>query len=168
MANTSDTEEIKELVGNLIKNASSKTREGLYEEAAELLEQAVELAPAETRAWDLLGFVRWSLGDIDGSEECNRKSLELKPLGAYARKGLGVCLAEQGKVDEGISELHHSMALKPTWVDPVHDLAMVLIRAERWEPALQMLERAVEMEPKLETKLRPLMDKARKETGADS
>ena len=93
----------------------------------------------------------------------NRKSLEITPLGAYARKGLGICLADQGKVDEGISELHHAMALKPLWVDPVHDLAMVLLKAKRYEQSIQMMERAMELEPNLKKKLVPLINKAKSE-----
>ena len=166
MAETTKTDEIKELVEDLIKNATSKTKAGVHDEAAELLEQAVELDSENTRAWDLLGFVRWSLGDIDGAEEANKKSLAIKPLGAYAHKGLGVCFADQGKLDEAISELHHAMALKPLWVDPVHDLAVILFRNERYEEAIPLLEQCLEMQPKLEAKLTPLLEKARK--GGDS
>ncbi len=155
--------EIKEAVGELIKNATEKTKNNIHDEAAELLEQAIELDAENIRAWDLLGYVRWALKDFTGAEEACHKSLAIKPLGAYARKGLGISLAEQGKVDEGISELHHAMALKPLWIDPVHDLAMVLIKAERWEQAIPMLERCLEMDENLEAKFTPLLEKARAE-----
>jgi Flp pilus assembly protein TadD len=94
---------------------------------------------------------------------CNHESLKVNPLGAYARKGLGVCLADQGKIDEAVSEIHHAMALKPLWVDPVHDLGVILYRAGRFEQALRYLEQALEMDPKLQAKLAPLIDKARRE-----
>lgn len=161
MTKEKETDELKEALDELIKNATKMTKAGQHDDAAELLEQALELDPDNVRALDLLGYVRWSLGDYKGSEEVNRRSLKIRPLGAYARKGLGIVLAEQGMVDEGISELHHAMALKPLWVDPLHDLCMVLLKAERYEQAVPMLERCLEMDPKLEKKLRPMLDNAR-------
>lgn len=158
MADTS--KEMKEMVETLLKSASAKAKAGANEEARDLLEQAVELDAGSTRAWDLLGFVRWALSDIAGAEECNRKSLAIKPLNAYAHKGLGVCLADQGRVDEGVAELHHAMALKPLWTDPVHDLAVVLFRAGRYEESLRWLRQLVEMDPKLEAKVLPLIRQA--------
>ena len=152
--------EINELVETLIKKGNAKAAAGESEEAKELLEQAVELAPGSYRAWDVLGFVRWSLGDIEGAEDCNRRSLKIKPLNAYAHKGLGICLADQGKLDDGVAELHHAMALKPLWVDPVHDLAVVLFRNERYEDALRWLREALKMDSKLAGKLKPLIEEA--------
>jgi tetratricopeptide (TPR) repeat protein len=163
MANAPKTEEIKELVEDLIKKATRKTKDKVHDEAAELLEQVLELDPENTRALDLLGFVRWSLGDISGSEEVNRRSLAIKPLGHYARKGLAVCLADQGKIDEAIPEFHHAMALKPLWVDPVHDMAVCLLKAGRYPQAIKALEQCLEMDPKLEPKIIPLLEKARAE-----
>lgn len=168
MAKEKETDELKEALDELIKNATKRTKDGQHDDAAELLEQALELDPDNVRALDLLGYVRWCLGDYKGSEEVNRRSLEIRPLGAYARKGLGIVLAEQGRVDEGISELHHAMALKPLWVDPLHDLCMVLLKAERYEQAVPMLERCIEMDPKLEKKLRPMLESARQEAAAAS
>ncbi len=162
MTKTTDSSEIKEAIADLIKNATKKTKAGVHDEAAELLEQALELEPENLRALDLLGFVQWSLGDLKASEETNRKSLKIRPLGAYARKGLGICLADQGKVDEGISEIHHAMALKPLWSDPIHDLVVVLFRAERYAEALPMIERALEVDEKLEAKLAPMRAECKK------
>ena len=153
MTETTDSSEIKEAIADLIKEATKKTKAGVHDEAAELLEQVLELEPKNLRALDLLGFVQWSLGDLKASEATNRMSLKLRPLGAYARKGLGICLADQGMIDEGISEIHHAMALKPLWVDPVHDLVVVLFRAERYAEALPMIERVLELDEKLEAKL---------------
>jgi tetratricopeptide (TPR) repeat protein len=163
MAKTTKDTEIKELVEDLIKKATQKTKAKVHDEAAELLEQVLELEPENTRALDLLGFVKWALGDIGASEEINRRSLAIKPLGHYARKGLGVCLADQGKIDEAIPEFYHAMALKPLWVDPVHDLAVCLFRAGRFEQSIRWFEQCLEMDPKLAPKVTPLLEKARAE-----
>jgi tetratricopeptide (TPR) repeat protein len=168
MTKPDEINELKEALDELIKKATKLTKAGQHDDAAEMLEQALELDADNVRALDLLGYVRWCLGDYKGSEEVNRRSLEIRPLGAYARKGLGIVLAEQGQVDAGISELHHAMALKPLWVDPIHDLCMVLLKAERYEQAVPMLERCLEMEPKLEKKLRPMLESARKKAAAVS
>jgi len=162
MTKANEKDELREALDELIKKATKLTKAGQHDEAAEMLEQALELDAENVRALDLLGYVRWCLGDYKGSEEVNRRSLDIRPLGAYARKGLGIVLAEQGHVDAGISELHHAMALKPLWVDPIHDLCMVLLKAERYAQAVPMLERCLEMEPKLEKKLRPMLENARK------
>jgi Tfp pilus assembly protein PilF len=150
------------------RQATAWAQSGQQDQAEELLQQLLEEDDSDIRAWDLLGFVRWSQGNFAGAEECCHQSLARKPLGAYARKGLGVCLASQGRLEEGIVELHQAMALKPTWVDPVHDLAMVLWQAERYDQALPYLERALSMAPQLEVKLRPMIRRAQQVGGQAS
>jgi len=151
-----------------LRQATTWAQSGRHAEAERLLQQLLDEDDSDIRAWDLLGFVRWSQGNFAEAEECCHQSLTRKPLGAYARKGLGVCLAAQGRLEEGINELHHAMALKPTWVDPVHDLAMVLWQAERYGQALPYLEQALAMAPQLGGKLRPMIRRAQQIDGQAS
>ncbi|HEY5282179.1 MAG TPA: SPASM domain-containing protein, partial [Polyangia bacterium] len=112
-----------------------------YEEAHRLLVAALALAPDDLPVIDLLGFVCFSLRDFEASEGYNRRALALKPEHAFAYNGLGLCLARQGKLAEGMAAIEQAIALAPRWYDPYHDLAVVLAEAGQHDEACAALAR---------------------------
>jgi len=93
-------------------------------------------------ALDLLGFVQFFLGRPADAELACRRALAIKPERAYSNKGLGLCLAKQGKLDEGLPYLRKAIALAPDWFDPRWDMAIVLSEAGRHGEALDVLTEA--------------------------
>ncbi|HEY5960468.1 MAG TPA: tetratricopeptide repeat protein, partial [Polyangiaceae bacterium] len=73
------------------------------------------------------------------AEQACRRALAIEPHRAYSNKGLGLCLAKQGKLDEGLPYLHHAIAVEPNWFDPRWDLAVVLSEVGRYDEALAVL-----------------------------
>jgi len=102
------------------------------------------------------GFVCFFLGDYLATETYCRRALAIKPDHAYACKGLGLALARQGHVDEGVQSLERSIALAPEWVDSYWDLAVALLEAGRPDEALHTVERAEKAVPAETPRLRGL------------
>lgn len=125
-------------------------------EARAKIRQGLALAPDDLNLLDLGGFVAFFLGDYLSTEDFCRKALAVKPDHAYACKGLGLGLARQGRVDEGVASLERSIALAPQWIDPYWDLAVTLMDAGRTDAALQILDRAEKVVPDQAQRLRGL------------
>jgi tetratricopeptide (TPR) repeat protein len=112
--------------------------------------------PDDLTLLDLGGFVCFFLGDYLATESYCRRALALQPDHAYACKGLGLALARQGRVDEGVQSLERSIALAPEWVDSYWDLAVALLEAGRSDEALHAVERAEKAVPAEAQRLRGL------------
>ncbi len=125
----------------LLARARTATDERRFEEAHRLLLQARSQAPEDLAVLDLLGFVCFFLQDYEAAERYNRQALVLDPDHAFAHNGLGLSLARQGKWQEGRACVEHAMALRPTWFEPYHDLAVLLAEAGRRDEACALLAR---------------------------
>lgn len=110
--------------------------------AEEALRLALAAKPDDVAALDLLGFVLYFQDRPKEAEVACRRALELRPNHAYALKGLGLCLAKQGAVDEGVGFLDGAIAQDGRWFDPHWDLVVTLVAARRFDDAEAALERA--------------------------
>jgi tetratricopeptide (TPR) repeat protein len=129
-------------VDELLAQARDAVAARRLAEARVLLEQGLAEAPGHLMALDLLGFVCFFLGDYAACEQHCRAALARKPDHAYATKGLGLALARQGRVDEGIRKLERALALEPHWLDPYWDLVVVLVEHGRWREADEVVRQA--------------------------
>ena len=134
-------------VDTIVQQARAAISEHALGEARESVKKGLALAPENLVLLDLGGFVCFFLGDYVATEEYCRRALAVKPDHAYACKGLGLALARQGLVDEGVQSLEHSIALAPEWVDSYWDLAVTLLEARRPDEALQVVARAAKAVP---------------------
>lgn len=156
-----------EQIDRLIELASKAATEKRFAEAESHLECLLKLEPNHVRALDLFGFVRFFQGRFAEAERYCRRTLDVSSDHAYAHKGLGLCLAKQGQLDEGILELEKAIALKPAWTDPYWDLAVVLVEGERHREALDALERGIKAAPEKREQFRALAERLRNHLGAD-
>ncbi|MGC4066583.1 MAG: tetratricopeptide repeat protein [Polyangiaceae bacterium] len=113
-----------------------------YARAERLLGLVLAAQPCEIRALDLLGFVLFFQGRYAEAERACRRVLDLDSRHAYAHKGLGLCLARQGRVEEGVACLEEAIRIEPRWFDPRWDLAVVFKEAARILDALRVLREA--------------------------
>ena len=140
-----------------LQGAQAAARAGEFDSAEQLLHEILTQDPFSVLALDLLGFVQYFQGRPEAAELACRRALAIDPNRAYSNKGLGLCLAKQGKLDEGLPYLRHAIALEPGWFDPRWDMAVVLCEAERYREALEVLalaELAIPAETKRLTQLR--------------
>jgi Flp pilus assembly protein TadD len=113
-----------------------------FPRAERLLQDVLAQEPHNLNALDLQGFVFYFLERPADAEIACRKALELEPNRAYSMKGLGLCVAKQGRLDEGVDLLRKAIQLEPHWFDPRWDLAVVLGDAKRFDEAFAVLTEA--------------------------
>ena len=122
-----------------------------WREAAGALEALLDdqALVAGDRLWGLdnLGYVYYRLGRPRDALTCCRRAIELSPEHAYAFKGQGVCLAQLGSLDEGVTSLLKAISLEPNFFDAYHDLAVVLLQGGYPEKARPWAQRAYQLDP---------------------
>ena len=109
--------------------ARRKAQDGAHDEAITLCESILADNPTHRGALDLLGFAHFFKGELATAESYCRRTLEAHPNHAYAFKGLGLCLARQDRLDEGLAHLNKAMALQPDYF--CKDLAEVVHLIDR-------------------------------------
>jgi tetratricopeptide (TPR) repeat protein len=134
-------------VQRILERATAAAQGRRLDEASALLEQVLADDDVNLRALDLLGFVRYFQGRPAEAESCCRRALAVDPDHAYAHKGLGLCLAKQGRVDEGVASLERAMSLSPGWFDPYWDLCVVLLEARRFGEVREVARRGAAAVP---------------------
>jgi tetratricopeptide (TPR) repeat protein len=115
---------------------------GEFARAERLLHEVLAEDDGCLLALDLLGFVQYFQGRPAEAEQACRRAIAIAPNRAYSNKGLGLCLAKQGMLDEGLPFLRQAIALEPAWFDPRWDMAIVLLEAGRHDEALLVLDEA--------------------------
>ena len=117
---------------------------GLYNDAVNSLETAIEARPDSARSWHLLGQAQIETQAYADAAESLRKALEIKPHSATAKADLGVALIGSQKLDEGVELLLAS--LQDPKVGNFHrhaSLGVALLDRREYESAQQHLEQAL-------------------------
>lgn len=122
-----------------------------YAATERLIREMRDQDPDDLVLLDLHGYALYFLGRNEEAESVCRRTLELSADHAYAHKGLGLCLAKRGRIDEAERALERAMALKPKWFDPYWDLSVSLVAAGRFSAVIDVLRRAREALPERAT-----------------
>lgn len=144
-------------IPELLEAAGRAAAARQLDEAATILDQIIELEPNHLKALDLSGYVRFFQKRYAECEQLCRKALELKPGHAYASAGLGMALAKQGKLREGIQKLEEAMAANPSWPEPYWDTAVILIEAKDFVRAHEILQKGITAAPASAGRFRTLL-----------
>ncbi len=124
----------------LVGTAREMVKEEEYQLAEIYISKALETDPQNIEMLNLLGFVHYNLENYPECENANRSVLGIEPENTYSLKGLGLCLSKTGNLDEGVTMLKKSISLTTDdFLDPYHDLAVVLCENGRPKEALQIL-----------------------------
>lgn len=125
-----------------LDSAHQAASTGDFARAEQLLLEVLSEDEGCLLALDLLGFVQYFQGRPAEAEQACRRAIAIEPNRAYSNKGLGLCLAKQGKVDEGLPYVGRAIELEPQWFDPRWDKAIVFLEARRYDEALATLDEA--------------------------
>jgi tetratricopeptide (TPR) repeat protein len=102
--------------------------------AAQVLAVALELDPASDLYWTNLGWARYLLGDLAGSEAASRRALELDASQFIARYNLGLVEVVTGRLEDALSTYAAALRLDPEVDDEaINDLVAA---EERYPEAL--------------------------------
>jgi tetratricopeptide (TPR) repeat protein len=148
-------------IDSLLTKAKRAAESRRLDEAEALLLQVLTLCSDNLKALDLLGFVRFFQGRYEECEKLCLRALEIKPDHAYAMSGLGMSLARQHKLDEGIAMLERAMATSPAWPEPYWDAAVILFEAGETVRAEAILQKGLQCAPKSHDRFEKLLSTIR-------
>jgi O-antigen ligase/Tfp pilus assembly protein PilF len=99
--------------------ARAWTQQGSRALAAEQLDAAVALSPGDPRIWAEQGEIDALWGEVDpgefeGAERDYRRAIDLAPNVAAYHVALGLILARQGRLDEGLAQVERAVDLDAT------------------------------------------------------
>ena len=105
---------------DLVRRGVQAAEEGNRAVAIGLLQQAIELRPADARTWNALGVVLVAEGDKARGGNAFSKALRLNPNYAEAHRNLAVVLDRQGRLHEAAAHYRAFMSLSAE-NDPARD-----------------------------------------------
>ncbi len=120
---------------------------GDNEDAAELLDRALGLAPDVSACWSNRGLVAAALGDFPHAVECCQRALAIDPTFSNARNNLGTALQKQGRFDESIEQHEMLLAQDPDFIDARLNLGSTLASAKRHDEALAVYRETLARDP---------------------
>jgi TolB-like protein/Tfp pilus assembly protein PilF/predicted Ser/Thr protein kinase len=110
-------------------------------------ERAIELDPATTEAFAVLGLLRMATLDFIGVEHAFQQALALNPSDATAHHWYGFFLGSQGRAEEGIRSVRRARDLDPLALPVVSTLARLLVHVGETAAARGELESAIDLDP---------------------
>ena len=113
-----------------------------------LIEKALVQAPDDIELLGYFGYVSFMLQNYSDARRANEKVLALDDDNVYANKGLGLTLARSGELERGLEHLRKSTRLTTSaYMDPYHDLAVLLIENGRRQEAAEVVRQAEQKAP---------------------
>jgi len=144
----------------LLNEGTTAIAEEEYQLAELLYLKVLENDPNNINILNTLGFLHYQLENYTECFTINNKILKLDPKNAYAYKGLGLCQVKTGLYNEGIKNLYRSIELADNnFLDPYHDLALVLAEQQNYTEALDVLNKAKTKTAEIPVELKKLYNK---------
>lgn len=107
------------------------------EEAASMLEQAVEMNPRSVQAYNGLGFAQIALGELDQAVEAFREAVRLDPNFTKARKNFGKALRDRGDLDEALEQFAEVLRINPRDHDARLEFANTFMAKHKFDEAVE-------------------------------
>lgn len=115
--------------------------------AVKRLEQAIDLAPQFSAAWNNLGTIAYQTRQFQRAEECFRQSLKQDPTAFEPLVNLGGVLVTVYKLDEALDYNVRAVLTRPNDALANSQLGMVYFDLGQFDQALKYLERARRIDP---------------------
>lgn len=128
--------------------AMSLINAGRVQEAVEVLDGLVSVAPDDVEAWFLLGAANGSLGRLDAAIRCCRRVVALDPTHSDAHYNLAQACMHQGYLREAVAAYRDVMRLSPTHAVALNNLGYALQHLGKFEEAVECHGRALQLGPR--------------------
>jgi len=135
---------------------------GRYDEAIAVYQKAIALYPQNAYLHSLLGTVYYTLGRYQEAMAVLQRAIELNPPKVYLYNALGDIYRTLGRYDEAVAEYQQAIELDPKFAPAYFNWALVEVRRNNVDAALEQLKRAIALKP------REFIERARKASGFDS
>ena len=123
-----------------------KTDQGLFDEAVEAYEQAIEMAPEKTFIWGHLGNLYTRLGQYPDAVEAYLNTLENNPVDSVVWNSLGNAYVKVGQIDEAIDAYRKALELNDRYVDPWMSLGSLFKRQNLSLDATKAYQKVTEID----------------------
>ncbi len=104
-----------------------------------MLTEAVDMAPADAKAWGNLGVTRMQKGQLDGALEALRRARDLAPRNAEIAYDLGVLHQKSGEAGQAADAFREAILMRPEMEDAYIGLARALIEDDHYAGARGVL-----------------------------
>lgn len=131
----------------LIADGNALEDQGLLQQALELYEAAISVAPGFARSHLNRGNVLLALDDFESAEVAFETVLKLAPSHAGAHFNMGNAYLRMGKVEAARSAYDRAIALKPGYVDAEVALGVMLDDLRQYSDAVVHYRRALALQP---------------------
>jgi tetratricopeptide (TPR) repeat protein len=119
---------------------------GKSQDAARLLQRAIELDPRDARAHNHLGQVRIALGDREAALACFERAAELDPSHADSLNNLANALRVRDPL-RAIELYRQALRIDPRSANAAYNLANALREERGHDEAFELLQLAVQIDP---------------------
>ncbi len=118
-------------------------RAGRMEEALRELNQGLRLKPDNAEAWNAVGNLYKSQGDMTGAEDAYRKALKHSSSFPGVYYNLGNLRQRSGDLTEAVSFFERALELDPHFVLARNNLGQAFEASQRYDEAAKQYEQAV-------------------------
>ena len=118
-----------------------------FENAVQLLRNAIAEFPKLAEFWLLLGLSLEGLGSETSPYQCYKQAVELEPGNIDAWLRLGKVLLTTDRIEASEIALNRCLAISPDNIDALKLLAIVRYKQGNFEQGLSACEKAIAMEP---------------------
>ena len=131
----------------LILRAAEKQRIGAYDEAIEVLHQALKIDPESVSTYNRMGLVYSESDQRNEAINSFRKSLEIEPKNLQALLGLGEVYSKMTRNDLAVVEFLKAESLKPSDTELLFKIALEYWYDQKLEEAAQYYQKIVAITP---------------------
>jgi tetratricopeptide (TPR) repeat protein len=133
---------------SLFEKAQRLLDNARYPEAASLLNEIVNVDPADFQAWTELGTAHLMAGEIAEAEKAYRRAIQARPTFALALLNLGRVLINQKRYAESIEPLLAATQARPDSADAHFLLGQTYLKLKLGSKAVPQLNEALRLDPR--------------------
>jgi tetratricopeptide (TPR) repeat protein len=148
-----DSNDQKPSATQVLDSALQAHAAGHLDEAVRLYEKVLVLDPQNKYAYYNLGLISQTRGLVDDAAARYEQAIAVDPGFTPAMFNLAIIRAEQGAVDDAIALYRDVIAADETDANAHLNLGFLLIDTGEQREGEQELERAVELDPSLESRI---------------
>ena len=118
-----------------------------YDEAIEVYEHVIELAPADTATHSSLGVLYYTQGRLEEAEQTLGELLKLAPTHTGALTNLAVIYTEQGRLSDAEDTYRKAIEIDPDSWESHYNMGNLYWQQQNFAAARVAFERSVELDP---------------------
>jgi tetratricopeptide (TPR) repeat protein len=133
-------------IRTLYNIAGMRTRQGRIDEAVEYYNRVLKLKPGDVGTYIAIASMRAARGEFERAIDSYREGLKYNPNDAEIRSDLGLLLLQLNRLDEGITELEHSVKIKADSA-AYCNLGLAWAQKGRLDRAMECYAKSIQLNP---------------------